>query len=134
MRSTLARLKNKMTTPTLAAGAAALPPEGALASRGGPSPLGLLLDVKGLRVAFGGKEVVHGVDFSIRPGEKLALVGESGSGKTVTALSLLGLVQNAQVVGSALFASREGEPQRDLLSLPERELLAVRGREIAMIF
>jgi microcin C transport system ATP-binding protein len=94
----------------------------------------LLLEVKGLRVAFGGKEVVHGVDFSIRPGEKLALVGESGSGKTVTALSLLGLVQNAQVVGSALFASREGEPRRDLLSLPERELLAVRGREIAMIF
>jgi microcin C transport system ATP-binding protein len=36
-----------------------------------------------------GKEVVHGMDFSIQPGEKLALVGESGSGKTVTALSLL---------------------------------------------
>jgi microcin C transport system ATP-binding protein len=56
-----------------------------------------LLDVKGLRVSFGGKAVVHGVDFSIAPGEKLALVGESGSGKTVTALSLLGLAQNARV-------------------------------------
>jgi microcin C transport system ATP-binding protein len=55
-----------------------------------------LLDVKGLRVSFGGKAVVHGVDFSIAPGEKLALVGESGSGKTVTALSLLGLAQNAK--------------------------------------
>ena len=123
-----------MTTPTLSAGAAALPPEGALAPRGGPSALGLLLDVKGLRVAFGGKEVVHGVNFSVRPGEKLALVGESGSGKTVTALSLLGLVQNAEVAGSALFAGGEGQPDRDLLSLPQRELLAVRGREIAMIF
>jgi len=94
-----------------------------------------LLEVKGLRVAFGDKEVVHGVDFSIAPGEKLALVGESGSGKTVTALSLLGLVQNARVTGSALLASSNGSaaPQ-DLLSLPERELLAIRGREIAMIF
>ncbi len=94
-----------------------------------------LLDVKGLRVAFGDKEVVHGVDFSIAAGEKLALVGESGSGKTVTALALLGLVQNAQVGGSAMFAA-PGDPAqaRDLLGLPERELLAIRGREIAMIF
>ena len=93
-----------------------------------------LLDVKGLRVAFGGKEVVHGIDFRIAPGEKLALVGESGSGKTVSALSLLGLVPNASVTGSAVLAAEPGVPPRDLLHLPERELLAVRGREIAMIF
>ena len=62
--------------------------------------------VKGLRVAFGGKEVVHGIDFDIAPGEKLALVGESGSGKTVTALSLLRLVQNADVSGSARLCRR----------------------------
>jgi microcin C transport system ATP-binding protein len=92
-----------------------------------------LLQVQNLRVAFGGKEVVHGVDFTIAPGEKLALVGESGSGKTVTALSLLGLVANARVTGSARFAREEGG-ERDLLALRERELLAVRGREIAMIF
>jgi microcin C transport system ATP-binding protein len=93
-----------------------------------------LLDVNGLRVSFGGKEVVHGVDFSIAPGEKLALVGESGSGKTVTALALLGLVQNAQVSGSALLTAGDDAKTLDLLSLPERELLAIRGREIAMIF
>jgi microcin C transport system ATP-binding protein len=93
-----------------------------------------LLDVHGLTVSFGGKEVVHGVDFWVAPGEKLALVGESGSGKTVTALSLLGLVQNAQVSGSAMFAGAEGQPARDLLSLRERDLLAIRGRDIAMIF
>jgi len=92
-----------------------------------------LLDVRGLSVGFGGKDVVHGVDFTIAPGEKLALVGESGSGKTVTALSLLGLVPNARVTGAALFAPEQGAP-RDLLALPERELLAVRGRQIAMIF
>ena len=46
-----------------------------------------LLDVKDLRISFAGKEVVHGISFSVAPGEKLALVGESGSGKTITALS-----------------------------------------------
>jgi peptide/nickel transport system ATP-binding protein len=67
-----------------------------------------LLEVKDLRVSFGGKEVVHGVDFSIAPGEKLALVGESGSGKTTTARCVAGflaptagrvLVEGAEVTG-----------------------------------
>ena len=110
-----------------------------------------LLDVHGLRVSFGGKEVVHGIDFSIGVGEKLALVGESGSGKTVTALSLLRLVQNAELSGSAHFAAadptnsvpnglsnRNGHGHtgaaRDLLALPERMLRGIRGKEIAMIF
>src|SRR5688500_4718215 len=93
-----------------------------------------LLEVKNLRVSFAGKEVVRGIDFTIAPGEKLALVGESGSGKTVSALSLLGLVQNARVTGSAMFAGGEDGQPRDLLTLSERDLLATRGREIAMIF
>jgi microcin C transport system ATP-binding protein len=92
-----------------------------------------LLEVKDLRVSFGGKEVVHGVDFSIGPGEKLALVGESGSGKTVTALSLVRLVHNARITGSARLAKREGPPI-ELLQAPERELLRIRGEDIAMIF
>ncbi len=87
-----------------------------------------LLNVKNLRIAFSGKEVVHGINFSIAPGEKLALVGESGSGKTVTALSLLRLVLNADITGQALFGGR------DLLALSERELRGIRGSEIAMIF
>ncbi len=97
-----------------------------------------LLKVKGLRVAFGGKEVVHGIDFEIGAGEKLALVGESGSGKTVTALSLLRLVQNADLAGAANFSSEKWLKRpsgvRDLLSIPERELRGIRGSEIAMIF
>ena len=99
-----------------------------------------LLDVRGLRVAFGEKEVVHGIDFSIAAGEKLALVGESGSGKTVTALSLLRLVQNAEIGGVADFAGLSdgnvgrAEATRDLLSMPEQALRGVRGKEIAMIF
>ena len=94
-----------------------------------------LLDVRDLRVSFGGKEVVHGVNFSIAPGEKLALVGESGSGKTVTALSLVRLVHNAQLSGSArLAASEPGASPVELLQASERELLGIRGRDIAMIF
>jgi microcin C transport system ATP-binding protein len=97
-----------------------------------------LLDVQGLRVSFGGKEVVRGIDFDVSPGEKLALVGESGSGKTVTALSLLGLAQGARTSGHALFEAGpedgQGAAPQDLLALPERALRGIRGRDIAMIF
>jgi microcin C transport system ATP-binding protein len=96
-----------------------------------------LLDVHGLRVSFSGKEVVRGIDFSVAAGEKLALVGESGSGKTVTALSLLGLVQGAKTSGQAVFRMPYSAPnlaQTDLLALSERDLRAIRGRDIAMIF
>lgn len=91
-----------------------------------------LLQVKDLRISFAGKEVVHGIDLTIAPGEKLALVGESGSGKTITALSLLRLVQNAQVSGTAVFQSPKGEVE--LLGMPERLLRGIRGQDIAMIF
>ena len=94
-----------------------------------------LLEVRDLKVSFGGKEVVHGVDFAIAPGEKLALVGESGSGKTVTALSLVRLVHNAHITGSARLApAQAGGQATELLQASERELLGIRGRDIAMIF
>ncbi len=85
-------------------------------------------------MAFGGKEVVHGVGFDIGAGEKLALVGESGSGKTITALSLLRLAADAEVSGRALLQGRGGAPARDLLALPEREMRGLRGGDIAMVF
>ncbi|MDP3412555.1 MAG: dipeptide ABC transporter ATP-binding protein [Polaromonas sp.] len=131
--------------PTLRTDVSSLPPEGAVPPWGGPAAertaptLGVgaspLLEVRDLHVSFGGKAVVHGVNFSIAPGEKLALVGESGSGKTVTALSLLRLVQNADISGSAkLFGPQPSPVVRDLLSIPERELRGIRGEEVAMIF
>jgi len=87
-----------------------------------------LLDVQNLCVAFNGLNVVQNISFSIAPGEKLALVGESGSGKTVSALSLLRLVHNARVTGSAHLDGR------DLLQMSEHQLRGVRGDEVAVIF
>jgi microcin C transport system ATP-binding protein len=87
-----------------------------------------LLQVRGLRIEFGGRVVVHGLDFELAAGEKLALVGESGSGKTVSALSLLRLLPSAQVSGSVRLDGRE------LLQLPEAELRQLRGGQVAYVF
>lgn len=87
-----------------------------------------LLSVRDLGVRFGEKQVVQGVSFEMAAGEKLALVGESGSGKSVTALSLLRLVGDAQLSGQAILDGR------DLLRLSEREMRGIRGDDIAMIF
>jgi microcin C transport system ATP-binding protein len=87
-----------------------------------------LLQFDQLSVSFAGKPVVHSLTLNIQPGEKLALVGESGSGKSVSAMSVLRLVPDADIGGQVWF---EG---RDLLALKERDLRAVRGRDIAMIF
>ncbi len=90
-----------------------------------------LLEVQDLTVSFGDKAVVHGINFSIKAGERVALVGESGSGKTVTALSLLRLAMNAKLSGSAVFKTVEN---LDLLQISEQQLRGIRGRDIAMIF
>ncbi len=92
-----------------------------------------LLDVKHLTVVFDGSPAVTAVDdvsFQIAAGETLGLVGESGSGKSVTAFSVLRLLQPPGRVsgGQVLF---EG---RDLLTLSEREMRAVRGARISLIF
>jgi oligopeptide transport system ATP-binding protein len=93
-----------------------------------------LLEVTDLRTQFhtrnGVVRAVDGVSFSLEKGETLGLVGESGSGKSVTCQSLLRLVPQppAQLAGRALFAGT------DLLSCPPRELRALRGRRIGMIF
>src|SRR6476469_1940585 len=87
-----------------------------------------LLDVDHLSVSFGSSVVVDDVSFSIAPGEKFALVGESGSGKSITALSVLRLVDGAETSGAIRF---EG---KDLCQASEREMRGIRGTEIAMIF
>ena len=93
-----------------------------------------LIEVKNLSVSFAGNTVVHGINFHIDAGEKLALVGESGSGKTVTALSFLRLVQDAKLSGNVMFSGQAGESPIDLLALPEQRLRGLRGQYISMIF
>ena len=94
-----------------------------------------LLAVDRLALRFGhgaeASDVLREVSFTIAAGEKYALVGESGSGKTVTALSILKLLDPLHATytsGAVQFGGR------DLLRLSEAEIRQVRGREIAMIF
>ncbi|MHB8243047.1 MAG: ABC transporter ATP-binding protein [Solirubrobacteraceae bacterium] len=93
-----------------------------------------LLRVEDLRVEFPTEDgVVHAVDgisYEVARGSTLGIVGESGSGKTVSSLTTLGLTrtQGARVSGRIIF---EG---RDLIALPEDEMRAIRGNDIAMIF
>jgi peptide/nickel transport system ATP-binding protein len=93
-----------------------------------------LLEVRDLATHFAARtgtvRAVDGVSFSLAAGEIVGLVGESGSGKSVTGFSILGLVDppGRIVRGSIRFEGRE------LVSLPQRELRALRGRRIAMVF
>ncbi|MER6947944.1 ABC transporter ATP-binding protein [Nonomuraea sp. NPDC000554] len=94
-----------------------------------------VLEINDLHVEFrleqGTVKPVNGVSLSVEAGQTLAVVGESGSGKTATALSVLRLHPSPPCVytGGEILAGG-----RDLLRLPERELRAIRGNEIAMVF
>ncbi|MEU1473807.1 ABC transporter ATP-binding protein [Streptomyces sp. NPDC005760] len=96
-----------------------------------PEPL---LDVRDLTVRFRTRQglvtAVDGLSFSVAPGEVLGVVGESGSGKSVSMLAVLRLLTSANVTVSGEVRFRG----RDLLALPDKEMRAVRGREIAMVF
>jgi peptide/nickel transport system ATP-binding protein len=93
-----------------------------------------LLEVKGLQTYFytedGVVKAINGVDFSILPGEIMGLVGESGSGKSVTSLSIMRLLSGSGKIvnGSILLDGVE------LATLPEDEMVRIRGDELSMIF
>ncbi|CAB3779214.1 putative ABC transporter ATP-binding protein YejF [Paraburkholderia ultramafica] len=93
-----------------------------------PVPAPPLLELDHLQVSFGDTVAVNDVTLAIQRGERVALVGESGSGKSVTALSILRLLSDAQVSGSIRFDGI------DLLGKSEREMRGMRGSDIAMIF
>ena len=115
-----------------------MPCGGSSASTATPVPDAMadaLLRVDGLRTVFpmdGGREftAVDDVSFSIDRGETLGLVGSSGSGKSITALSIIRLVTppGRIATGRVMFDGR------DLLSLDEREMRAIRGRHIGFVF
>ena len=97
------------------------------------SPRAPLLEVSNLSVSFdseaGPVMAVRSVSYEVYPGEVLGIVGESGSGKTVSSLAVMNLLpSHARVSGSARFGGKE------LIGLSDRELSAIRGRSISMIF
>ena len=94
----------------------------------------VLLSVRDLKTVFDVPRrpvvAVNGVSFDLRKGETLGLVGESGSGKSVTAFSILRLLQPPGRIagGSVMFQGR------DLVSAPDSEIRQVRGKGIGLIF
>jgi oligopeptide/dipeptide ABC transporter ATP-binding protein len=100
-----------------------------------------LIEVRNLKTYFytedGVVRAVDGVDFTIEPEKTLGIVGESGCGKSVTALSIMGLVQSppGRIEDGEILYYREGKAT-DLAQLnPKgREMRSIRGNEIAMIF
>lgn len=93
-----------------------------------------LLQVKDLKVHFptddGLVKAVDGISFTVERGQTLGVVGESGSGKSVTFMTIMGLInrKKAHVEGQVIFQGR------DLLTMPEDELRAIRGDGMGMVF
>ena len=88
-----------------------------------------MLNVESLTVSLAGRNVVDGVSFTLAAGECLGIVGESGSGKSLTALALIGLApEGALISGSVTFDGR------DLLTLGDDALEALRGDSIGVVF
>ncbi|RYE60559.1 MAG: ABC transporter ATP-binding protein, partial [Rhizobiaceae bacterium] len=83
------------------------------------------------RTPEGRKPVLRNVSFDLAAGETLCIAGESGSGKSVTSLSIMGLLPKASLT---VTAGKILLGDRDLTSLSDRAMRAVRGGDIAMIF
>jgi len=88
-----------------------------------------LVELRDLKVAFDGVQVLHGIDLDVAKGEALGLVGESGCGKSVTWLAALGLLPGKATVSGSV--KLEGQ---ELVGGPRSVLEGVRGGRIAMIF
>jgi ABC-type dipeptide/oligopeptide/nickel transport system ATPase component len=93
-----------------------------------------VLQVKELRTQFftddGVVKAVDGVSFDLHPGETLGIVGESGCGKSVTALSILRLIQEPGRITSGEIIFKGS----DIVKMREDEVQDIRGKDIAMIF
>ncbi len=88
-----------------------------------------LLTVENLSLSIGTHEILRDVSLAVKPGEIVAITGESGSGKSMTALAVMQLLPNqSRTKGTIRLDGRE------LLTTPEAEMCALRGRAIGMVF
>ncbi|WP_017298270.1 ABC transporter ATP-binding protein [Nodosilinea nodulosa] len=103
-----------------------------------PSPPAPLLSVHNLTVEFrtrsGVVKALEAVDFAINPGQTVGIVGESGSGKSVTAFTLMGVLDRAGKVTAGRALLQTDAIAVDLLKEPESSLRQIRGKEVSMIF
>lgn len=93
----------------------------------------IALQVKNLSVLFSGREdfwAVKQLNFTMKRGKTLALVGRSGSGKSVTSLAIMSLLPHQVKVSGEILL----EGQKDLLQMDTRQMSAIRGNEIGMVF
>jgi len=97
-----------------------------------------LLEVSNLQTQFKIEKniarVVNGVSFSIDEGEVLGIVGESGCGKSVTALSIMRLIEPPGEIISGKVIFRDDDKETDLLTLSDKQLEKILGNRISMIF
>ena len=99
-----------------------------------------LLSVRNLTVAFGkdnvSDPVVKGLDLDVHKGETVAIVGESGSGKSVTALSMMRLIEfgNGNITDGTINLVRRDGKTSDICKLDDESARTLRGDEISMIF
>src|ERR1700730_11939199 len=95
----------------------------------------IVLDIDNLVVGLGkhsrSERIIDGVSLQVRSGETLCIVGESGSGKSVTALTVMGLLQKGSLVPKGGSIKLVGE---ELLAASDRRLRQVRATTMAMIF
>ncbi|WP_203457117.1 ABC transporter ATP-binding protein [Paenibacillus tepidiphilus] len=88
-----------------------------------------MLDIKSLTIASRNRQIVRGIDLSVRPGEWLALAGESGSGKSLTAAAIGGLLPGSLIAGGTLIWRG-----CEVSKLPPAKRRRLLGREIGYIF
>ena len=100
-------------------------------TRTAASGSGEVLRVEGLGVTARGRDLVSGLDLHIEPGERVGLIGESGSGKSLTALSIMGLLGEGLTPRGSI---RVAGVEHDVVGAGERELSAMRGRDVSMVF
>src|SRR6266576_834036 len=124
-----------------------LPPGGPVSRSGRPFPTDMqndtrpLLSVRNLRTSFfqdeGTTLAVDGASFDVSPGKTLGIVGESGCGKSVTAQSILRIVDRpGRIVDGKIVLTRADGSQVDLVKLKAngREMRSIRGEEIGLVF